>query len=299
MAYDIPQELKYKEIFAYGMTIRQFVYVAVFGVAAVVIFSQSGLPKEIGALIGLTLIGIAVLLGFFEFDKRIIEFIAFMRTPKNVTFLSKDAAKFLGIKYIRDSAIVLSDKTFVGVIRVEAINFSILSKEQKNAIIYNFMNFLNSLDFRIQVIMRTVTLDMHDYLSNLEKKVSDNPDGSIAEYYSFKDFLETYVEENKVTDRVFYIVVPLRDEHPVGFKDIFKPGLLKKSTLAFRELDERMVVVQEWIAKSLLESRRLDSWGIFTFLASFFDSSVNLDPESTSLFTTHDNGGENVLEKEA
>ena len=39
MAYDIPQELRYKEIFAYGMTIRQFIYVILFGTTAVLILS--------------------------------------------------------------------------------------------------------------------------------------------------------------------------------------------------------------------------------------------------------------------
>jgi len=296
MAYDIPQELKYKEIFAYGITLRQFIYLAVFGVTAVLIFSQENVPNEIGALIGIALVGLAVLLGFFDLDRRIIEFISYIRTPKNITFLSKDAARFLKIRYIQDSAIVLSEGSLVGVIKVDALNFSILSKEQKNAVIYNFMNFLNSLESRIQIIMRTVTLDMGNYLSNLEKKVSDNPEGSIAEYYSFRDFLERYAEENRVTDRVFYIAVPLKDEHEIRLKDFIRPGLLKKSTLTFRELDDRIKVIQEWLSKSMLESKRLDNDGLLVFLASFFASWVKVDAGCTSLYTTHENG---TIQKEA
>jgi len=296
MAYDIPQELKYKEIFAYGITLRQFIYLAVFGVTAVIIFSQENVPDEMGALIGIALIGIAVLLGFFDLDRRIIEFISYLRTPKNITFLSREAARFLQIKYIRDSAIVLSDGTLVGVIKVDALNFSILSKEQKNAVIYNFMNFLNSLDSRIQIIMRTVDLDMSNYLSSLEREVSENPEGNIAECYGFRGFLEEYARENKVTDRVFYIAVPLRDEHEIRLKDFLKRGLLKKSTLAFRELDDRIKVIQEWLSKSMLESRRLDNDGLLLFLASFFASWVKVDAGCTSLYTTHKNG---TIQKEA
>ncbi|VVB54986.1 Uncharacterised protein [uncultured archaeon] len=283
MAYDIPQELKYKEIFAYGMTLKQFIYGAIFGMAAVLILSQDKIPWEIGAVAGIVLMGIAVLLGFFDFDKKIIEFISYLRTPKNITFLTKEASQFLGVKYLKDSAIVLKDGTLVGVLKVEAINFSILSKEQKDAVIHNFMNFLNSLGFRIQIIMRTVTLDMTPYLRNMESKTSANAEGGLAESYSLKEFLQNYVQTNKVTDRVFYIAVPLRNAGP-SVKTIRGSG---KESLAFRELEERMEVVREWLSKSMLNSKRLDNTGLLAFLASFFDDGVKLDAGCTSPYTDY------------
>ena len=88
MAYDIPQELKYKEIFAYGMTLRQFLYVTVFGVAAVMILSHDGIPKEAGIVVGIGLMGVAVLLGFFDFDRKMLEFLSFLKTSKNIIYLS-------------------------------------------------------------------------------------------------------------------------------------------------------------------------------------------------------------------
>jgi len=284
MAYDIPQELKYKEIFAYGMTIRQFLYVTVFGVAAVEVISQKSIPQEIGMAAGLGLMGIAVLLGFLNFDTKLLEFLSFLRAPKNITFLDRRASSFFGVKYLKDSAIVLKDGTIIGVVRAEAINFSILSKEQKEAIINNFMNFLNSLGFRAHVIMRTITLDMNQYLLNMDAKVQAKAKGGLAETYSLKDFLANYTRENRVTDRVFYITVPLKNTYGKG-----------KEHLAYRELEERMAVLQEWLAKSMLLSKKLDNGGILCFLGMFLLDDVNLDSESTSQFTSY-NGDENVLE---
>ena len=284
MAYDIPQELKYKEIFAYGMTIRQFIYVTIFGVAAVMIISAKEIPREIGIVTGLVLIGVAVLLGFLNFDTKILEFLSFLRAPKNITFLDKKASNFFGVKYLKDSAIVLKDGTIIGVVRAEAINFSILSKEQKEAIINNFMNFLNSLGFRAHVIMRTVILDMNQYLHNMEIKAQSKAKDGLAETISLKEFLASYTRENRVTDRVFYITVPLRNTYGKG-----------KEHLAYRELEERMAVLQEWLAKSMLLSKKLDNGGILCFLGMFLLDDVNLDSESTSQFTSY-NGDENVLE---
>lgn len=210
MAYNIPQELRYKEIFAYGMTIKQFLYLIIFGIISVE-FLSSGVPKEVGALGALGFMGFAVLLGFFGFDRRILEFFMFLMTPKNITSASKEA-QTLGIKYLRDSAIVLPDNSVVAVLKVDALNFSILSQEQKAAVIRNFMNFLNSLSFPIQIIMRTISLDLSEYL----KKMQDKSEGTPLESGSLKEFLENYVRENKVTDKVFYIAIPLKKQ---GLRD--------------------------------------------------------------------------------
>ncbi|MFH1126084.1 MAG: PrgI family protein [Candidatus Altiarchaeota archaeon] len=290
MAYDIPQELKYKEIFAYGMTLRQFIYVAVFGVATVMILSNKDIPKEAGAVIGLGLMGIAVLLGFFDFDIKILEFLSFLNTPKNIMFLTKEASKFLDVKYLKDSAIVLKDNTLVGVLKVDALNFSILSKEQKEAVIYNFMNFLNSLGFRAEILMRTVTMNMNQYLENMQTRASCNAEGSLAEIYSLREFLEEYVRENRVTDRVFYITLPLKNTQAgrTGYRNL-------DDSMAFRELEERMHVLREWLSKSMVLSTRLDNTGLLFLLGSFFTDDMKLDAGCTSPYTTY-NGGENVLE---
>jgi len=290
MAYDIPQELKYKELFAYGMTLRQFFYVIIFGMAAIYLLSQKNIPQEVGAIAGIVLIGIAVLLGFFDFDVKILEFLSFLRTPKNIVFLSPEASRFLGIRYLKDSAIVLPDNSIVGVLKVDALNFSILSKEQKEAVIYNFMNFLNSLGFRAEILMRTVTMDMNQYLRNMQTIAAYNTEGGQAEIYSLKEFLENYVHENRVTDRVFYITLPLKSTQSgrTGIKSL-------SESMAFRELEERIHVVREWLSKSMLLSRRLDNTELLFFLASFFTEDLKLDAGCTSQFTSY-NTGENVLE---
>jgi len=284
MAYDIPQELKYKEIFAYGMTLRQFIYVILFGAAAVQVISQKNIPQEIGASIGLGLIGIAILLGFLDFDRKILEFLSFLKAPKNITFLDRKAARFLGIKYLKDSAIVLKEGTIIGVVRADSIHFSILSKEQKEAIIYNFMNFMNSLGFRTEVIMRTITLDMNHYLQKMEARAQTKDKDDLTRILSLRDFLAAYTHENRVTDRLFYITIPMKNTYGRG-----------KENLAFRELEERMVVLQEWLAKSMLTSKRLDNGEILGFLGLFLLEDVIPEALSTSQFTSY-NGGENVLE---
>ena len=95
----------------------------------------------------------------------------------------------------------------VAVIKVEPINYAIKPDDEKKAIIYAFQKFLNSLDFPIQIIMNTGTLNLDSYFEELEKKVEGE---KIFEkiYTEYKQFMEDTVSENGILNRSFYIVIP-------------------------------------------------------------------------------------------
>ena len=54
---------------------------------------------------------------------------------------------FLEIEQIKQGVIILKNKSLRGVLMVSSMNFSLKAEEEQNAIIYQFQNFLNSLDF--------------------------------------------------------------------------------------------------------------------------------------------------------
>jgi hypothetical protein len=46
------------------------------------------------------------------------------------------------------------------VLRVEAVNFALKSEPEQDAIIYSFQHFLNSLQFPIQILVRSLKVDI-------------------------------------------------------------------------------------------------------------------------------------------
>jgi len=95
----------------------------------------------------------------------------------------------------------------IAVLKVESINYSIKPEEEKKAIIYSFQKFLNSLDFPVQIIMITETLDLEDYFKYCQKtKVSGKLFNEIQEEY--ESFLKKQVLENGILNKSFYIVIP-------------------------------------------------------------------------------------------
>jgi len=58
--------------------------------------------------------------------------------------------QFIPIDQIREGVMIMKDKSLKGVLLVSSINFALKSGEEQEAIIFNFQNFLNSLDFSCQ-----------------------------------------------------------------------------------------------------------------------------------------------------
>ncbi len=116
---------------------------------------------------------------------------------------------FLEIADIRDDLVLLRDGSVALIIKVSAVNFGLLSEREQEAIIYAYAGFLNSLNFSIQILIRSQKKDISSYVAKLdeEKRKQTNPllAGQIE---SYRNFILQTVKENKVLDKKFYIVVP-------------------------------------------------------------------------------------------
>lgn len=116
---------------------------------------------------------------------------------------------FLEISDIRDDLVLLRDGSVALIIKVSAVNFGLLSEREQEAIIYAYAGFLNSLNFSIQILIRSQRKDISSYVAKLdeEKKKQTNPLLS-SQIESYRNFILQTVKENKVLDKKFYIVIP-------------------------------------------------------------------------------------------
>src|ERR1043166_5778218 len=75
----------------------------------------------------------------------------------------------LQIAEIRDGVVIMNDGTFRAVIMCKAINFDLMSPQEREAVEYSYQGFLNSLTFPIQIFMRSEKVDLRPYLEKLDK----------------------------------------------------------------------------------------------------------------------------------
>lgn len=117
--------------------------------------------------------------------------------------------KFLAIDQIRDDVAVLKGGAMRAVLMCSSVNFALKSSEEQEATIYQFQNFLNSLDFSLQIVIHSRKMKIDDYLAQVKEKEKAQTDELLrvqtAEYY---EFIKSFVAMTSIMSKTFYAVVP-------------------------------------------------------------------------------------------
>ena len=171
------------------------------------------------------------------------------------------------IEEIRDGVVVLSDGSLRAVLMASSVNFALKSPEEQDAIILQYQNFLNSLDFPIQFFIQSRKLNIEPYLNSLRerRKVETNEllRIQITEYITF---VKEFVESGSIVSKAFYIVVPfmpssLMGDKQKGVKGIFgsffskkKPGGETINDEQFQEYRTQLWQRVETVASGLIRT---------------------------------------------
>ncbi len=104
---------------------------------------------------------------------------------------------------------IMRNKGLRGVLMVSSINFALKPQEEKDAVIYLFQDFLNSLDFPMQIYVQSRKLNITGYLDQLEE-IEKNQESELlqAQTESYREFIEQLVAEGTIMTKNFYVVVP-------------------------------------------------------------------------------------------
>jgi len=204
MPYEIPAEIEYKEKIVFGLTFKQLIIVVPFLLLVALIF-KTNLNIYAKSIVSAFILGLAGLFMFFELGGKIKTFINW---KKNTILNTRNFNYYVGVKEVKDNYIYLPQKNKkVAVLKVQPINFTIKTDEERETIILQFQKFLNSIDFPIQILINTDTLDIKEYLKSLKKRVIDDRLYKRL-FKKYKLFLESTITNNSIMNRNFYLVIP-------------------------------------------------------------------------------------------
>jgi len=157
--------------------------------------------------------------------------------------------KYVDVKEIKDDTVVLKNGSLRAILLVSSINFDLKSSEEQDAIINQYQNFLNSLDFPIQIMISSRKFNINPYLKLLEKKEVQQENELLKFQISeYRNFIQNLVEVSNIVSKFFYIVVPF---YPVESRE---QGPLEKITAMF---NSRQVVAEK---KVLFETYKNQLW---------------------------------------
>lgn len=123
--------------------------------------------------------------------------------------IDRSTQKYLDIAEIKEDVVLLKNGAIRSVLLVSNVNFALLSDEEQEAIILGFQNFLNSLDFPIQIVVESRILEIQPYLDMLENFENNQVNELLREQTrAYREFVQDLVLDSNIMEKRFYIVVP-------------------------------------------------------------------------------------------
>ena len=125
---------------------------------------------------------------------------------KNATISTQNTLLF---SEMRENMIIMSDGSFRAVVECQSINFDLMSAREREGVEFSYQNFLNSLYFPVQILIRSRRVDIGPYLDRLAE-IRRNQDNMLLNVLmdDYMDFIDALAQEANIMDKSFYVVVP-------------------------------------------------------------------------------------------
>jgi len=196
---------------------------------------------------------------------------------------SKSTQEFVPVREVRDGIIVLKDGGLRAVLLASSINFALKSEDEQTAFISQFQNFLNSLDFSVQIFVESRMLDIRPYVATLEAAFKEQLDDlmriQIREYI---EFVRSFTESANIMSKNFFVVVPYSPTTISVGKgtSIFpwskkKKGASEEENRTFGEqvsqLEQRVAIVQQGLVRTGVRTVQLGTEEAVELLYKLFN----------------------------
>lgn len=205
--------------------------------------------------------------------------------PTGSTKVKAQAAQeFVPIKEVRDGIVILKDGSLRALLMASSINLALKSQDEQQAIIGQFQNFLNSLEFPVQFFIESRDLDIRPYIALLEERYAAELDDlmkiQIREYIAF---IKDFTERANIMAKNFFIVVPydpaLISRGAGGIVGSLIPGgggggasLTDEQFEQYRtQLEQRISVVEQGLVRTSVRIAKLGTEEVIELFYKLFN----------------------------
>ena len=150
------------------------------------------------------------------------------------------------ISELRDNVVIMKDGSFRAVVACKSINFDLMSEVEREGVEYSYQNFLNSLKFTTQILIRSQRVDIGPYIERLSEIRRNNDNMLLGvlmdDYINFIDILS---QEANIMDKAFFIVADASDPgaREVQIRDVERYQLADANPRGVQELKHCLVAV--------------------------------------------------------
>ena len=180
---------------------------------------------------------------------------------------AKASQNFVPIKEVRDGVIVMKDGSLKKVLMASSLNLALKSYDEQTSVLLQFQNFLNTLDFSVQVYIQSRRYDIRPYVSMLEERAREQLNDLLKiQTQEYVSFIQNFTESTNIMSKSFFLVVPYYPP-TLNSKNVGRLGgfLGKKGTAATNEdfeshksqLDQRVYVVEQGMIRTGVRTAEL------------------------------------------
>ncbi|OGG77518.1 hypothetical protein A3B35_01755 [Candidatus Kaiserbacteria bacterium RIFCSPLOWO2_01_FULL_54_24] len=222
-----------------------------------------------------------------------------MPTKQTLRAGTKSTQEFVPVSEVRDGVVVLKDRGLRAILLASSLNFALKSEDEQTAFIVQFQNFLNSLDFSVQIFVQSRMLDIRPYIATLEAAYKEQLDDlmriQIREYI---EFVRSFTEAANIMTKNFFIAVPYSPTlGPIGQggpASMLPWNRKKKSTeeanRTFEEqvsqLEQRVAIVQQGLIRTGVRTVQLGTEEAIELLYKMFNPGEEGKPMPASAIST-------------
>lgn len=123
--------------------------------------------------------------------------------------VSATTQSHLKVKEIVDDLVFTKVGSVILIIQTTAVNFDLLSEYEQDNKIGAFSGLLNSLNFQIQILIKTKRIDISNYVDHLKDHLKKPmSEGLKKQMIVYTNFIQNLIVQNDVLDKKFYLAIP-------------------------------------------------------------------------------------------
>ncbi len=271
---DVPEELSYDERVFWVFTFKESVILVIFAVPALWVFFNLEAGLSLRAIVAGAILFLGLILAKFRpVQENVWNGVNYLFGFRKASWTDSSLLqRFVRVRDIDGDFVHLQDGRVLCVLGVRPLDYSVLSDGQKAVLVYGFMEFVNSLSYPVQIVMRTARVNLVEYFARAKLAMSKKRDvQALEEMEKFEEFVESYLVKHSVHDRLFYLVVPMAQRTDVD--------------AARRELSNRVEILRDKLNSIGLASSILSKNRLVNLFASFFEGFVESDADYLSVVT--------------
>ena len=190
--------------------------------------------------------------------------------------------QFVPIERVRDGIVVLKNGELRAILITSSLNLALKSDDEQQAILLQFQNLLNSLDFPIEFFIQSRRLNIKPYMDLLQARSSEVKEDLLKiQIHEYIGFITKFTEESNIMTKHFFIVIPYLPQMATtsGKKSMLSFGIGENGSpdeqvnfdTARIQLEQRVATVMQGLTRFGLRAQKLGTEEVVELFYKLFN----------------------------